>query len=113
MATLDQKYTTSQLAIDAINAYNFFEFTNVEQAAFTGLTDMLTTAAARTSLTAGVGYVAERDRHVNDLRVTIQGLGISDANIAADNLVATFQARLAAFNTALVGTENRRTHYVR
>lgn len=113
MATVDQKYVTAELAIVGVNAYNFYDFTNVEQAAFTGLTDMLTTAAARTSVTEGVQYAAERDRHLIDLRIAINGLGISDANIAADNTVATFQARLAAFNTALAGTENRRTHYVR
>jgi hypothetical protein len=108
-----EKYAEQQLALNGLYAYNFFAFSDVEQAAFTGLTDMLTTASARTSLTAGVQYAFERDRHVNDLRTAVQGLGISDANIAADNTVATFQARLAAFDSNLTGKESQRIHYVR
>ncbi len=107
------KYEEQQLALQAAYAYNFFEFTNVEQAAFTNLADMLTVAAARTSVTAGPQYAFERDRHYNDLNTCITGLGISAGTIAGANTAAAMQAVFATYDSNITGKESHRVHYVR
>lgn len=94
---------TKQAAIHAINAYNRLSPTNGQQAA---LTTKATLLALFDTIAADYNGAERREfeRFKVDMDYCIDILGISDANIAADNTANDFRDRIIAFNSELSRT---------
>ncbi len=105
------KRRAGMLALDIYNSA-VAAFPGGQDAVSNATQAALTTQATLKSLIAGRGVLpsdkARMDRAALQIIDLLDVLGVTDANIAADNTVSAFQQRLAAFCTSGVSQYHQR-----
>lgn len=105
-------YEQKALAITALRAFNYFSITAGEIAPLTTLAGLRAVMAARTFTDPAATAAATRALADFDLCID-KGLGISDAQVAASNTPAAFEALFTAINSEAIATDNAVINYQR